>query len=124
MIAFWASLVILIIFLESHLFIRGTSVFGLFSILSLCLAFIQSYFWVVVQSLYCRYDKGEMTREEAFQMKSEKFQGSGAIIRHHNPAYEGIVNSAFVQEVQHQFSNGRTQPIYYLSDTETERNYS
>lgn len=91
------------------------------------------------QSLYCRYDKGEMTKEEAFKIKAEKFGGSGAIIRHHNPAYEGIVNAAFIQEqvqpaepqqpqvfqmYHHQFNNGRAQPIYYASDpddTETER---
>ena len=39
-----------------------------------------------------------MTREEAFKIKSYKLRGSGAIIRHHNPAYEGIINSAFVDE--------------------------
>lgn len=48
-VAFWASMVIVVIFLENSLFIEGTSVFGLFSILALCLAFVQAYFWVVVQ---------------------------------------------------------------------------
>lgn len=69
-----------------------------------------------------------MTKEEAFKIKADKFRGSGAIIRHHNPAYEGIVNSAFVAEqppisqmAHHQFSNGRAQPIHYTSDTDTER---
>ena len=53
------------------------------------------------QSLYCRYDKEEMTREEAFKIKSYKLGGSGAIIRHHNPAFDGIINSAFIDEPDH-----------------------
>ena len=42
-----------------------------------------------------------MTREEAFKIQSYKLRGSGAIIRHHNPAFEGIMNSAFVDEPDH-----------------------
>ena len=88
-----------------------------------------------------------MTCEEAFKIKSYKLRGSGAIIRHHNPAYEGIINSSFVDEPDHsnvapppppvqdyscnvvakpslqvhqyhQFNNGHVQTC---SDTETER---
>ena len=44
-----------------------------------------------------------MTREEAFKIKSYKLRGSGAIIRHHNPAFEGIINSAFVTEEPNHF---------------------
>ena len=42
-----------------------------------------------------------MTREEAFKIKSYKLGGSGAIIRHHNPAFDGIINSAFIDEPDH-----------------------
>jgi len=115
-------------------FNNGTSVFGLFTVVSICVAAIQAYFWILVQSLYCRYDKEEMTREEAFKIKSYKLGGSGAIIRHHNPAFDGIINSAFIdepdcnknssqvhKESHHQFNNGHFQPIFHTSDTETER---
>ena len=90
--------------------------------------------------MYCRYDTKSISKEEAFKIQASKLIGSRAIIRHHNPAYEGIINSAFIpdQSVKskdhshsfhsppnmmsyHQFNNGHLQPIYYLSDTETER---
>ena len=48
-VVFYFSMSIVIIFLEANLFTSGTSVFGLFSILCLCIAFIQAYFWILVQ---------------------------------------------------------------------------
>ena len=48
-VAFWASMALVIIFLEGKLFQSGTSVFGLFTVLSLCLATMQAYFWILVQ---------------------------------------------------------------------------
>ena len=50
--AFWASMALVIIFLEGKLFQSGTSVFGLFTVLSLCLATMQAYFWILVQVTY------------------------------------------------------------------------
>ena len=49
-VAFWASMALVIIFLEGKLFQSGTSVFGLFTVLSLCLATMQAYFWILVQA--------------------------------------------------------------------------
>ena len=43
---------LVIIFLEGKLFQSGTSVFGLFTVLSLCLATMQAYFWILVQVTY------------------------------------------------------------------------
>ena len=48
-VAFWATMVLVIIFLEGKLFQSGTSVFGLFTVLSLCIAALQAYFWLIVQ---------------------------------------------------------------------------
>ena len=48
-VAFWATMVLVIIFLEGKLFQSGTSVFGLFTVLSLCVAALQAYFWLIVQ---------------------------------------------------------------------------
>ena len=75
------------------------------------------------QSLYCRFDKEEMTREEEFKCQQcDKFVGSSYIIRHHNPAYEGIVNSAFVQHDPEQHpAAASSSSIFHVSDAETEK---
>ena len=73
-----------------------------------------------------------MTAEERFKMlqSDTKIHGTRALIRHHNPAYEGIVNAGFLHEdkapqnsrkFQHMFSNGHTSKVEPISDTETER---
>lgn len=73
-----------------------------------------------------------MTAEERFKMfqSGAKIQGTGALIRHHNPAYEGIANAGFLQDervqlnhrqFQHMFNNGHARKIEPISDTETER---
>ena len=79
-----------------------------------------SLFSHLFQSLYCKYDKEEMTKEEHFKMhynEHNRIQSFGGIIRHHNPAYDGIVNAGFVHHGsdspvlrfnQHQYNNGNT----------------
>ena len=48
-VVFWSAMVIVIIILESKLFESGKSVFGLFTALSLCIACVQAYLWIIVQ---------------------------------------------------------------------------
>lgn len=50
-------LTVCIIFLEARLFAIGTTVFGLFSLLTLFLACLMAYLWLVTQSLYNRLEQ-------------------------------------------------------------------
>ncbi len=52
MVVFYFTFMIVIIFIEAKLFGVGKSVFGLFSVIFLCLAFVQAYLWIVVQVRY------------------------------------------------------------------------
>ena len=69
-----------------------------------------------------------MTKEEFFKMhySEDKIQSSGVIIRHHNPAFDGIINSGFVHHSmdpipldspslvrfnQHLYNNGNARTI-------------
>ncbi len=45
-----------IIFLESRLYTVGSTIFGLFSIICLLIVSPEAYFWLVVQSLYIRFE--------------------------------------------------------------------
>jgi hypothetical protein len=54
-VVFFALMGAVIIFLEGKLFRVGQSVFGLFSVVTLCLTFIQAYQWVIVQVKQCLY---------------------------------------------------------------------
>ena len=64
-----------------------------------------------------------MTKEEKFKMmRSDIVRGSGALVRHHNPAYQGIVNTGFVNDFSpHMYNNGHVRKHINVSDTETER---
>ena len=64
-----------------------------------------------------------MTSEEKFKMlRSDIIRDSGALVRHHNPAYPGIVNAGYVNDFSHHlYNNGHVQRSAYVSDTETER---
>ena len=53
-IVFYFILTIFIVFLEGRLFEVGTTAFGLLSLLSLALACLFIYWWLIVQSLYIR----------------------------------------------------------------------
>ena len=101
---FWTSMFVAIIYIEDKLFIHGRSVFGLFSAVCLFMACLQIYFWILVlvilisiyliiylivlksdifvgisQSLYCKYDQEEMSKEEYFKLHygGDRIQGSG-----------------------------------------------
>ena len=66
-----------------------------------------------------------MTKEEFFKMhySEDKIQSSGGIIRHHNPAFDGIINSGFahhsmdptdsplVRFNHHLYNNGNARTI-------------
>ncbi|TRY78765.1 hypothetical protein TCAL_12693, partial [Tigriopus californicus] len=52
-------LTVCIIFLEARFFAIGTTVFGLFSLLTLFLACFMAYLWLVTQSLYNRIEQME-----------------------------------------------------------------
>ena len=71
-----------------------------------------------------------MTSEEKFKMlRSDIIRDSGALVRHHNPAYpeivnagSGIVNAGYINDFSpHLYNNGHVQRSAYVSDTETER---
>jgi hypothetical protein len=87
------------------------------------------------QSLYCRYDKEGLSRDEQQKLyKSDRtIRGTGVIIRHHNPAYQaGVSNSGFVKESaangnvggaglnfgSHLYNNGHAQFVVCESDTD------